>query len=81
MSLYEHGRFKLTDPVHRYLPEWRDQRVGVVDADGTLQLVEPERPVQQVAEQLRQHLRQAAAVAVGRRGARRTRGSAACRAR
>ena len=46
MSLYEHGRFKLTDPAHRYLPEWRDQRVGVVDADGTLQLVEPDRPVQ-----------------------------------
>jgi CubicO group peptidase (beta-lactamase class C family) len=46
MSLYEHGRFKLTDPVHRYLPEWRDQRVSVVNADGTLQLVEPERPVQ-----------------------------------
>ena len=35
MSLYEHGLFKLTDPVHRYLPEWRDQRVGVVNDDGT----------------------------------------------
>jgi CubicO group peptidase (beta-lactamase class C family) len=46
MTLYERGLFRLTDPVSRYLPEWRDQRVGVVNDDGTLQLVAPERPVQ-----------------------------------
>jgi CubicO group peptidase (beta-lactamase class C family) len=46
MSLYERGLFRLTDPVSRYLPEWRDQRVGVVNDAGTLQLVEPDRPVQ-----------------------------------
>ncbi len=46
MQLYEHARFKLTDPVHRYLPEWRDHRVAMVRADGTLDLVEPDRPVQ-----------------------------------
>jgi CubicO group peptidase (beta-lactamase class C family) len=46
MSLYERGLFRLTDPVSRFLPEWRDQRVGVVNDDGSLQLVEPDRPVQ-----------------------------------
>ncbi len=46
MSLYERGLFKLTDPVYRFLPEWRDQRVGMVNDDGSLQLVEPDRPVQ-----------------------------------
>ena len=46
MSLYERGLFKLTDPVHRFLPEWREQRVGLVNDDGSLQLVEPDRPVQ-----------------------------------
>jgi CubicO group peptidase (beta-lactamase class C family) len=46
MSLYERGLFRLTDPVSRYLPEWRDQRVGVVNVDSTLQLVAPDRPVQ-----------------------------------
>jgi CubicO group peptidase (beta-lactamase class C family) len=46
MQLYERARFKLTDPVHRFLPEWRDQRVGLVRGDGSLDLVEPARPVQ-----------------------------------
>lgn len=46
MSFYELGSFRLTDPVFRYLPEWRDQRVAVVNDDGTLELVEPVRPVQ-----------------------------------
>jgi len=27
MSLYEEGRFQLADPVHKYIPEWRDLRV------------------------------------------------------
>ena len=46
MSLYERGLFKLTDPVHRFLPEWREQRVGIVNDGGSLQLVEPDRPAQ-----------------------------------
>ncbi len=46
MTLYEHARFKLTDPVHRYLPDWRDQRVGVIGSDGRLELIEPDRPVE-----------------------------------
>jgi CubicO group peptidase (beta-lactamase class C family) len=27
MMLYEHGHFQLDDPVHRWIPEWRDLRV------------------------------------------------------
>ena len=27
MSLYEHGAFQLEDPVHKYIPAWRDLRV------------------------------------------------------
>jgi CubicO group peptidase (beta-lactamase class C family) len=33
MMLYEEGRFQLNDPVHRFIPQWRDLRVyqsGVV---------------------------------------------------
>ena len=29
MTLYEQGYFQLNDPVHRVIPEWRDQRVYV----------------------------------------------------
>lgn len=45
MQLYERGLFGLLDPVHRYVPSWRGQRVGVVQADGTVSVVTPERPV------------------------------------
>ena len=36
MMLYEEGRFSLTDPVSKYLPEFKDARVGKesVDASG-----------------------------------------------
>ncbi len=27
MTLYEHGHFQLSDPVYKYIPEWRDLRV------------------------------------------------------
>ncbi len=27
MMLYEHGHFQLDDPVHKYIPEWRNLRV------------------------------------------------------
>src|SRR3712207_2130681 len=29
MTLYERGLFQLNDPVHRAIPEWRDQQVWV----------------------------------------------------
>jgi CubicO group peptidase (beta-lactamase class C family) len=45
MQLYERGAFLLTDPVHRFIPEWRDLEVEVTDDDGTTRLVAPERPM------------------------------------
>jgi CubicO group peptidase (beta-lactamase class C family) len=45
MQLYERGLFQLLDPVHRYIPEWRTLRVGVVRDDGGVDLVKPERPM------------------------------------
>src|SRR4051812_27465894 len=45
LSLYEQAKFKLTDPIHRFLPEWRDVKVSVKRPDGTRELVEPERPI------------------------------------
>ena len=45
LSLYEQGRCKLTDPVHRFLPEWGDVRVRVRRPDGSKELVLPERPM------------------------------------
>lgn len=45
MQLYEQGAFLLTDPVHRFIPEWRALRVEVTGEDGSTRLVEPERPM------------------------------------
>lgn len=45
LSLYEQGRCKLSDPIHRFLPEWRDVQVRVKHADGSKALVAPERPI------------------------------------
>ena len=45
MSLYERGLFKLNDPVHRFIPEWRDLKVAERQPDGSKRLVEPERPM------------------------------------
>ena len=45
MQLYERGMFQLLDPVRRYIPEWRTQQVGVVQDDGSVTLVKPERPM------------------------------------
>jgi len=45
MSLYERGFFKLSDPVHRFLPEWRDLKVEETAEDGSTRLVEPKRPM------------------------------------
>jgi CubicO group peptidase (beta-lactamase class C family) len=43
MTLYERGLFQLTDPVHRFVPEWRDLKVCELDGAGGDHLVEPER--------------------------------------
>jgi CubicO group peptidase (beta-lactamase class C family) len=45
MQLYEQGMFQLTDPVHRYIPEWRTLKVGEVQPDGTINQVKPQRPM------------------------------------
>ncbi len=45
MQLYERGMFQLTDPVHRFIPEWRGLRVGEVQPDGTITKVKPNRPM------------------------------------
>jgi len=45
MSLYERGMFQLNDPVTRFIPEWRDLKVRERAADGSEQLVKPERPM------------------------------------
>lgn len=45
LSLYEQGKCKLGDPIHRFLPEWRDVQVSVKDEDGNRTLVAPERPI------------------------------------
>lgn len=45
LSLFEQGRCKLTDPVHRFLPEWRDVQVRMRRPDGSKELVAPERPM------------------------------------
>lgn len=41
MTLHERGLFSLDDPVHRYIPSWRDLRVWRA---GSLPLFETERP-------------------------------------
>jgi CubicO group peptidase (beta-lactamase class C family) len=45
LTLYERGLFRLTDPVHRFLPELRDLKVLERDEDGGKRLVEPARPM------------------------------------
>ena len=45
MSLYENGHFQLDDPIHRFIPEWRDLKVAERQADGSKRLVEPARPM------------------------------------
>ncbi|MGH9078929.1 MAG: serine hydrolase domain-containing protein [Acidimicrobiales bacterium] len=45
MQLYERGCFQLSDPLHRYIPEWRGLRVGELASDGSVTSVDPVRPV------------------------------------
>ncbi len=45
MQLYERGLFQLLDPVARYIPEWRELKVGEVQDDGSVTLVKPARPM------------------------------------
>ena len=45
MSLYERGMFQLSDPVTRFIPEWRDLKVRERAEDGSERLVAPKRPM------------------------------------
>jgi CubicO group peptidase (beta-lactamase class C family) len=45
MMLFEEGHFRLHDPVHAYLPEFKDIQVAEKDSQGNWQLVSPVRPV------------------------------------
>jgi CubicO group peptidase (beta-lactamase class C family) len=45
LTLYERAMFSLSDPVHRFIPEFRDLKVGVRQDDGSYLPVEPERPM------------------------------------
>ncbi len=45
MQLYEQGAFLLTDPVDRFIPEWKNLQVQEVGGDGQPRLVAPERPM------------------------------------
>ena len=45
MTLYERGYFQLNDPVHRFIPEWRDQRVWVSGEGAAMETARPNRPV------------------------------------
>ena len=45
MQLYEQGAFQLSDPVHRFIPEWRELSVEEVAEDGSPTAVAPSRPM------------------------------------
>jgi CubicO group peptidase (beta-lactamase class C family) len=45
LTLYEQGEFQLSDPVHRFIPEWRDLKVREKLEGGSSRLVDPQRPM------------------------------------
>jgi len=45
MQLYEKGAFQLSDPVERYIPSWKGQKVGVVKKDGSIKTHKTDRPI------------------------------------
>ncbi len=45
LTLYERGTFQLSDPVTRFIPQWRDLKVRERAADGAERLVGPSRPM------------------------------------
>lgn len=45
LSLMEQAKVKLDDPIHRFLPEWRDPKVSVRRDDGSFELVAADRPI------------------------------------
>lgn len=45
MMLYERGKFLLTDPVSRYLPEWKESRKFVQQPNGEVRAVPTDGPI------------------------------------
>ena len=45
MTLMEEGRFELDDPVHRFIPEWKNHRVWVSGEGDAMVTEAPKRPV------------------------------------
>ena len=45
MQLYERGAFQLSDPVHRFIPEWRGLSVEEPAEDGSVRNVAQDRPM------------------------------------
>jgi CubicO group peptidase (beta-lactamase class C family) len=45
LSLLERAKVKLSDPIHRFLPEWRDVKVRVKRGLGNVELVDLDRPI------------------------------------
>ncbi|MET0334474.1 MAG: serine hydrolase domain-containing protein, partial [Rhizobacter sp.] len=45
MKLYEDGHFQLNDPVSRYIPEWKGQKVWVSGSGPDMKTKLPDRPV------------------------------------
>ncbi len=45
MSLYEQGHFQLNDPVHRVIPEWREQRVWLSGEGREMETKAPDVPM------------------------------------
>lgn len=46
MQLYEQGRFQLNDPVHRFIPSWKDLRVWADGTPANYHTTPPERPME-----------------------------------
>ena len=45
MTLFERGLFQLNDPVSKFIPSWRGQRVYVSGEGEAIETAEPERPM------------------------------------
>ncbi|MEW5684591.1 MAG: serine hydrolase domain-containing protein [Pseudomonadota bacterium] len=45
MTLFEQGHFQLNDPVHRYVPSWRNHRVWLSGEGEAMQTEAPQRPI------------------------------------
>lgn len=45
MQLYDEGKFKLDDPLSKYIPEYKDMQVAVDDGEGNISLVPAKREI------------------------------------